>query len=370
MFSFADINNYGDILFSHVFKMEILQRIPDADIDFYSPSEADIEGLNYIAYTKEKVNGKYDALILAGGEVIHLFDEKTWIPIYKKNNLIVAANKPSDIVWDWADSESSYKAWLSVGVRPFDGLSHQNKINKILEDLDYVSVRGIISKKILEHDQVNFYNPKIAITPDLGWLFPKFLNTKKEVAQHYKKYIPAGKYVIFQTNTITSEEARLIGDALVKFEQFSRLKVFLLPVIHPWEDEKYLRMIEASTDGSISMLPETLSTLEIADILLHAEVVLSSSLHSAITALAHGIPAAIINKWQGTKLQDLFGLQFRVEYLSNDFSDTYDLLIKLISEKKRNQKALQLYADFMKERLSEVFDELCENILIKSKKNI
>jgi polysaccharide pyruvyl transferase WcaK-like protein len=283
---------------------------------------------------------------------------------------LVTSEKPSDIVWDWADLNHGFKAWLSVGVRPFENINNAAKINKTLEDLDYVSVRGIISKKILEHDQVNFYNPKITITPDLGWLFPKFLNIKNEIAKHYKKYIPAEKYVIFQTNTITSEEAGLIGEALVKFELYSGLKVLLLPVIHPWEDEKYLRMIEASTNGSISMLPETLSTLEIADILVHAEIVLSSSLHSAITALAHGIPAAIINKWQGTKLQDLFGLQFRVEYLSNDFNNTYDLLVRLISEKKRNEVSLHLYADFMKEKLSEVFDELCKNILTKSKHNI
>jgi len=367
MFSFADINNYGDILFSHIFNKEIKARIPNAEITFYTPSDAVVENIHYVAYTREKVDGKYDAMVLAGGEVVHFFDAKTWIPIYKKNNLPVASAKPSDVVWDWADCKANFKAWFSVGVRPFEDDANQDKINKTIAALDYVSVRGIMSKKILEN-RVDYYNAKISITPDLGWLFPEFLESSGKFGAYYSGLIKSEKYVIYQVNAINEDEAKLIADALLKFEEFSGLKVYLLPVIHPWEDEKYLKIIEDISEPRLTMLPATLSTLEIADIIVHAELVLCSSLHTAITALAYGIPSAIINKWQGTKLQDLFGLQFRTDYLSNDFSNTYDLLVKLHETRDKQKKVLQLYAAFMKERLKTAFDDLCLDILNASGK--
>lgn len=362
MFSFADINNYGDILFSHIFKKEVLSRVPDAEVIFYTPSDAVVEDTNYISYTREKVNGKYDALVLAGGEVVHLYDTRTWFPIYEKSNLSVASAKPSDVVWDWAGCEAGFKAWFSVGVRPFEDDTNQEKIDKTIQNLDFVSVRGVISKKILEN-KVEYYNSKIGVTPDLGWLFPEFLEKSGKFGEYYAKHIKSERYVIYQVNAINEKEAKIIADALSRFEESSDLKVYLLPVIHPWEDEKYLQLIETYSEGKIKMLPATLSTLEIADIIVHAEIVLCSSLHTAITALAFGIPAAIINKWQGTKLQDLFGLQFRTDYLSNDFSKTYEILNKLYCTKDEQRKSLELYAAFMKERLRIAFDNLCFNIV-------
>ena len=367
MFSFADINNYGDILFSHIFNKEIKARIPEADITFYTPADALVENINYVAYTREKVDGKYDALVLAGGEVVHFFDARTWIPIYRKSDLPVASTNPSDVVWDWAACKAAYKAWFSVGVRPFEDDANQDKVNQTIAALDYVSVRGILSKKNLEN-RLDYYNPKISVTPDLGWLFPEFLASSGKRGAYYQEFIQSERYVIYQVNAINESEAKLIADALLRFEAFSGLKVYLLPVIHPWEDEKYLKMIEDVSKSRLPMLPATLSTLEIADIIVHAELVLCSSLHTAITALADGIPAAIINKWQGTKLQDLFGLQFRTDYLSNDFSETYDLLVKLHETRDKQKKALQLYAAFMKERLGLAFDDLCLNIINASGK--
>ncbi|RNI30860.1 polysaccharide pyruvyl transferase family protein [Rufibacter immobilis] len=363
MFSFADINNYGDILFSHIFKREVEARIPNVKITFFTPADALVEGFSYEAYTSEKVNEKYDALILAGGEVVHFYDERTWFPIYKKSNLEVASAKPSDVVWDWAlNCKSSFKAWLSVGVRPFEDTSNAEKVDSVINTLDYISVRGILSKKILEN-KIDTYNSKITITPDLGWLFPDLLLSSGEYGVHFGKFISSQKYVIYQVNNINNEEAKLIAQALLAFEAQTGLKVYLLPVIHPWEDEKYLALIEEYSEGKVKMLPATLTTMEIADVILHAELVLCSSLHTAITALAFGIPSAIINKWQGTKLQDLFGLQFRTEFLSSDFNMTYDMLMKLYNTRDEQKPALKLYADFMKEKLKSVFDELCTKIL-------
>jgi hypothetical protein len=43
-----------------------------------------------------------------------------------------------------------------------------------------------------------------------------------------------------------------------------------------------------------------------------------------LTGRSKGIPAAIINKWQGTKLQDIFVQQFRLNMLRHNISSDID----------------------------------------------
>lgn len=367
MFSFADIDNYGDIMFSHVFKMEIESRIPKVIIDFLTPSEFETDGIQYMGYERERVDGKYDALILAGGEVVHLFEERTWRPIYQKNKQRVLSGNATDVVWDWADSSCNFKGWLSVGVRPFGDKWDKNKVDSVIENLDYISVRGIISKKILEGSNFEVFNPKINITPDLGWIFPKYLKFRNEVGKHIGKFVVSDtKYIIFQVHNITELEAVEIGKDLLQFQMETGFKVLLMPVIHLWKDETYLEMVSEAANGELLVLPNDLSIIEMLDLIVHTEVVLCSSLHVAITALANGVPAAIFNKWQGSKLQDLFGLQFRTNYLFSDFNETYNVLMELMKEKE-NSKSLLAYSHFMEEKLKETFDDLAAKI-IESKK--
>src|SRR5690554_110985 len=150
MLSFADIDNFGDILFSDVFESEINRRIPGVRIDFYTPTSFSCNGRSYKSlYEADNFTG-YDAVVLAGGEVVHFYDERTWLPVYRKKNINLGESfKPSDIVWTIADSKARFKAWLSVGVRPCEEMGTA-KVLETVNRLDYVSVRGILSKKILE----------------------------------------------------------------------------------------------------------------------------------------------------------------------------------------------------------------------------
>lgn len=361
-FSFADIDNFGDILFSHIFKMEIEKRISEVEIDFYTPSNFSVEGIDYIAYSKKKIIEKeYDALIVFGGEVIHLFDDRTWKPIYVKNDKIIESTLPSDVIYDWVDLIKPFKAWISVGVRPFENEEDYLKTIRTIENLDYVSVRGGLSKKILEGQNLQINNSKIEITPDMGWLFPSLLDYTNSRGTFYKKFIKEEKYLIFQINNITDLEAKQIANYLLDFQEKTNINVVLLPVIRPWEDYKYLKMINDQFEGKFLLLNNNLNILEIADIIVHSFIVLTSSLHANITALSAGIPAGIINKWQGTKLQDLYGHQFRLNMLKHQLSDIPSLLNNLLEEQK-NCPVLKSYSNFMQLTLSNVFDELVKKI--------
>lgn len=362
MFSFGDIDNYGDIMFAHVFGMEMRKRSASFTIDFYSPTAASVAGIEYRPYTRDQVDGRYDALVLAGGEVVHFFDDRTWRPLYAKLNARVESERPSDVVWDWVDCAAPFKAWISVGVRPFEDQLDQQKLERALEHLDLVSVRGVLSKKILEAGTWNSYDRRITLSPDLGWVFPRFLESVGESGVHHAR-LTGGvqQYVLYQVNTITEQEAIIISDQLRQFQNEQGVKVFLLPVIHPWEDVKYLRMIASHSNGELEVLPDRLGILEMADLMVHAKLVLCSSLHTAITALAAGVPAGVINKWQGTKLQDLFGHQFRTEFLVNEHDRTLASL-SLLWQEAADTSALKAYAKFMELAVDKTFDTLVRNI--------
>lgn len=362
-FSFADIDNFGDILFSHIFKMEVEKRIENPIIDFYSPSKYSVEGIDYFAYSKEKIkqNG-YDALIVFGGEVIHLFDERTWKPIYTKNNQILETELPSDIIFDWTDLDGPFKAWISVGVRPIEKEEDFLKIQKAIENLNYVSVRGNLSKKILEGGNLQTNNSKIEITPDMGWLFPNLLDYTNTNGKFYKEYVLQEEYLIFQINNITVEEAKEIAQYLYQFKKEENIQVVLLPIIRPWEDYKYLKMIWDEFPNEFILLNNDLNILEIADIIVHSSLTITSSLHANITALSAGIPAGIMNKWQGTKLQDLYGHQFRLHMLKHQLNEIPDLLNSLKEEKAEGTELLNNYAKFMKSCLNNLFDQLVNKI--------
>ncbi len=363
-FSFADIDNFGDILFSHIFKMEVEKRIKNVVIDFYSPSDFSVEGINYNAYSRKEVESKnYDALIVFGGEVIHLFDERTWKPIYAKNNKIIKSNLPSDTIFDWVEIKNTFKAWISVGVRPIENDLDSKKIIETVEKLDFVSTRGILSKKILENLELQNNNTQIEITPDMGWLFYKLLDYKNINGKFYKALTNSSEYLVFQINNINQNEAKQIGNYLLNFQIENNCKVILLPVIRPWEDFKYLELINQATENKLTLLPNNLSILEIADILIHAKYILSSSLHASITGLSAGVPSAIINKWQGSKLQDIFGHQFRLHMLRHKLSDIPYLLDQLKMEHLYSKNMLESYSKFMNIRLEKTFDLIIEKIV-------
>src|SRR5690554_6523500 len=98
MLSFADIDNFGDVLFSYVVEKELSRRMENVTIDFFTPTDFSAHGRVYRSFSQHMPFSGYDALILAGGEVVHCYDERTWLPIYKKKNQLLSKNfYPSDI---------------------------------------------------------------------------------------------------------------------------------------------------------------------------------------------------------------------------------------------------------------------------------
>ncbi len=361
--SLADINNYGDVFFPIVAKSQLRKRIPEAEITLVTNIEYDSGLYKTTAYSKEYI-AEFDAIILAGGELISPYDNETISKIYGKEYCGI----PSDIAHGWLDLESPFKAWFSVGAHPvlFDYL---NEVEQALSKLDYLSVRGTISKKVLERGFI-INNGDIRVMPDLGWIFPHYIDTydSSDVWQlcGLEKSQP---YIAFQAiedleiDSYVSE----IAHALVSFQKNNDIKVVLVPIMHTkkqWFESSALKKISDASGGVLSFLPEAHNILETGTILKYAKFFLGCSLHGAITSLAYGKPAFNIRGAINTKLQDLHAARFR----STCFCNTWEVLPGVLerltheAENEIDRKYALMYAEYMRYRVEREFDNLAVRI--------
>jgi len=357
--SVADILNYGDTLFPFVARQEILKRLPNAKFRFFTPTNAVIEGETFYGYTRKNLEiFKPTAILVIGGEVIHKYDQVVWHEMYKNISKPVLSDNVSDTFFDWLDYPC-FKAWFSVGVLYFnDG----NMIDlSLLDKLNYIGVRGILSKKNLESNLITS-NSKIKMVPDIGWLFNRYLSDYKMHLNVLENNLGLSllekKYVIFNINhtSIQNHEIETVKNVLNKFAIDNDCYIFLLPIIKSYKDTDDLIGFEAS---HIFLLPSDLSLKETGALLMGAWFYIGSSLHAAITTMSNFKNAAIIHNFQLTKFQDVFGHSMRLDFWDNNWLNINTMLQKL---KEKPLSSLKKYAEYMSITMDEKLDELC-NIL-------
>lgn len=360
LMSVADIQNYGDTLFPFIARQEILKRLPNAQIRFFTPTNDIIEGETFYGYSRESLDDfRPTSIIVIGGEVIHKYDEIIWHEMYKNIHSPIISNNVSDTFLDWLDYPA-FKAWFSVGVLYLnDGL----RISDIeIDKLNYVGVRGILSKKNLQTNSLKL-NKKINVVPDIGWIFKRYFTDYKMYLGNLENRLGHAlidnKYVIFNINhtSIQKDEMETVTSILNNFAINNNCSIFLLPIIKSYNDKNDLMNF---TESHIHLLPDTLTLKEIGSLLMGAWFYIGSSLHAAITTMSNNRNAAIIHNVQLEKLQDLFAHSMRLKFLAHDWSQLSILLDEL---KKDPSLSLKKYVDFMTICIDEKLDDLCEELL-------
>lgn len=351
LMSVADMGNYGDMLFPFVARNELMRRIPNATFRFYTPTERDVEGEHCFAYDLAGLR-EYapDAVIVVGGEVIHKF-EIIWQRAYQNVPGAVKSNSVNNIFFEWAKLPNAFKAWFSVGVI---GLPKEDP-SLYLNELDYVGVRGVLSKKILENVELLANDSRIRITPDFGWAFSRYLDFGNgDVVEEVKP----DSYLVVNVNTTTIDDVDIphvrhsildaVGGGLkiVEFEQMSGRHKSLFK-----DDDPIIRLSGMNLKTQLSLL-------------LNCRAYFGSSLHCAITALSNGKAAGLIHKKPLTKFQDLFGQLMLVDKLfSSNWSDAERIVNNVLAFKDGN--SLMTYASYMRSQFDARMDELSEQLLRK-----
>lgn len=363
--SVADIKNYGDVLFSFIARQEILKRIPKAKFRFFTPTDIELENEHFYKYSKQNmVDYAPDAILTIGGEVIHKYDKQVWQDMYHG-----AVKHPSNIIFDWLSNAAQFKAWFSVGVLDLP-YTQKTITDEELSSLDYIGVRGVLSKKILERKIMSFDNKKIEIIPDIGWVFPRCFKNYKRVlrtlSRKYKFGLSTNKYFVFNVNWTSIPEEKIITtmDALVAFADRHKLKLVIMDVISSYKklnvdiEQKYKKY------KNILFLSD-LSLQETGSLLMGTRFFIGSSLHCAITTLATGKPAGVIHKASLTKLQDLFGHMMRTDLLSHNWHDVPVMLDKLYNFSHSDKQVLKQYVKFMQCRFDKALDSLTNQMMHK-----
>lgn len=361
--SVADIKNYGDTLFPFVARKRILKDFPLAKFRFFTPTDCVIENEQFYKFTLKNLNDyNPDIILTIGGEVIHKYDRLVWGEMYHD-----PVNKPSDTIFGWLDFPAKYKAWFSVGVLDLPQPMDEKITDEELGKLDYIGVRGILSKKIIENKESLFVNPHIDIVPDIGWTFAKFFKNyrygliKLSIKNHIFLY--PDNYIIFNINWTSINYDEIINsiNVLDKFSKKTNLKIVILDVISTY------KKIDVDIDDLIKNNPNIIhfnncSLNEIGSLLCGCKFYVGSSLHCAMTTLSNCKMAALIHNTQLTKFQDMFGHMMRTDLLTNDWSNLENVLEMLNQRNYTNKKLLKEYVRLMQNLYEFKFKNLISNI--------
>jgi len=362
LFSFSDVNNYGDKYFTVICRAQLATRLPEAEFTLFSPTGAEVDGHLYQAYEPTAINGKFDALILAGGEVVHA-DTELFRNIYKSQGIENKIPNPTDMVFRLPALEARYKAWFSLGITSSKATLESIQLLKVaLPALNKVALRGVLAKDTL--DALVGTNLATEVIPDLGWLIPQYNPGYKslwvKLANSLQLDSSQPYFVFHALPSAISHENQLfeIANTLQKAVEKTGLKALLLPITRYAGDNELLKKIARFYPEHLAVLPADLDMYETTAVLLNCQFSITGSMHGAISCLAAGIPTGIIHIGEA-KLTDVFGHQMRLSYLQNNWQKLEELLFKLWQEPRA---PLQLYAQLMRQQLETAFDSLAEEI--------
>lgn len=345
--NYADVRNFGDVLFPLVVKLEIKKRIPAANFTYITPT-----GSSWGGMTSTRVDAvdfeSYEALILGGGEIVHRFDAML-NGIYAGFNL-TSISCPTDLVFSWTHAKTPYKAWLGLGVpaRPDDvskDIAHSSL------SMNFLGVRGSHSFQRVLASGVD--SRLIRRTPDLGWLFPRLLNGKRFPAH------PADGMPYIAIQALGFSDPLVVANDLHRFAEEMGLRIVLLPLTRCWNDVEPLRLLQAAGSGFF-LVDDATADIDKLAILGGAVLMIGQSMHGFIGTISQNRPAGLIAPYAEDKFGELVN-DSNLSHLRCPGWDGLSGLLKILL-----WQPAAAFTSLRKEAnrvLDKLFDEICEEIL-------
>ena len=281
--NYADVRNFGDVLFPMIVVREISARIPSAKFEFVTPTGSSWGGMESIRLDQVQLDS-FNAILLGGGEIVHR-DDNMLAGIYSLFGLR-CIDRPTDLVFSWTRNSGPFKAWLALGVPPLTPDSAA-AIFDAARSLDFISVRGSHSaQRILESTK---YLTKVRTSPDLGWIFPRLLENSKADSAH-----PADGHPYIAVQSVGFSDPESTTTALKRISRKTGLKIVLLPLTRCWQDVRPLRTLYENSEKEFFIVDDAMSDLEKLSVLGRSSLYLGQSMHGFIGTLSQCRPAGLL----------------------------------------------------------------------------
>ncbi len=354
-----DLANYGDHLFPIIFKSEMEKRGLNIELILFSPIECEQAFDNSVhVYSlrnleKMQMENSFDAFIIAGGEIIHLFR------FFQKTKIGAADYEEYPISETWlipAFVANKYRVkliWNTPGI-PFPFDNHvKNFIKAICDSTDYLSIRNIFSKECLIECGIN--EDKIKIIPDTALALSKTIkfNYLVNIREHI---LSKEKYIVFHCNKFINENQ--ISTVIKCLEKLAKkgFKIVLLPLAYTHGDDVVLQKINELSNYQFFVFDKSLSIDEMISVLAGCFLYIGVSFHGAITALQYGKKVIAFDYMKNDKTRNLF------EYF--DIAQNYIIkesdLEEVINYVMNNDKTVEMENAVLE--LDEHFDCIFETI--------
>lgn len=341
--NFSDVRNFGDVLFPVVTAGELRRRLPVVQFDRFTPTGEG--GESSFRYDRARLDG-YDAIVLAGGEVVHRCDAFLR-PIYDRFAL-TAIERPTDLVFDWTATAAGFKAWLGVGI-PRQDREGSEAIRQASHRLDLVVARGSGSTERFRRAADQSCRTGV----DIGWLFPR-LRPPGSVS-------PA-PYAVF--HILPGLEPRNLPGVVTALRRLERAgyEIVLLPLCTCWADEIVLEKI-AKTTG-FRLVDHRLPVLEKLKLLLDCSIYIGQSMHGFISAIAGGHPAGLCYPPADDRITEMLKDNGLDDLRITGWDDLPALIDRLMETKKERLEGMA-WANAL--AADAIFDAAAEGILARAR---
>lgn len=363
-----DLANYGDHLFPLIFRKNMEKEGEIFEIYLFSPFEG-VQAFDetirvYSLFDLEKMHEEvmFDAIIVGGGETIHLhsFEHKyknqyIEYPIY--NCWVIPA-----IV---AQKYNVLLAWNNPGVPfHFSGM-YKRMVKNLMKTVDYISVRNQFSVEALM--EVGVDRDEINLCPDTAFLLPEIYEIK-ELKITSEKLLNgiAKKYIVFQCNKLIDEESlNKVVEILLKLKN-EGYEIVLLPLAYTNEDDVFENEINEKNGNQFYGFNRKLSLEEIISVLACCEMYIGVSFHGAITAYSFGKKVVGFDFFFNKKTKDLFDIMGIPELYVTDalkleetIEKAFDMEKDVSEYKSRIEKDLKKHFNNLKQIMVAEKKEQC-----------
>lgn len=355
-----DIENYGDLLFSDVLKKQLEKRIEVDKIIYFAPNECKMPNTDRKVYSlqdleKMHLKYKFDAIVLGGGDFVHLQKVIMKFPHLEKDWTIY------DVLYMWvipslvSDKYNIPLLWNCPGV-PLEFSENDSIIVDVLCNVvDYISVRDSEAKKVLEKAvEAN----RINVVPD-SVLSIRDVITRNDLNPEFESLkldIDPQNYVFFQGNSaIKDNELEVCANTLKKIKEETGYKIILQSIGYSLGDYEVLEKIYNYYPRDF-ILCKHHNQYEILSLISNASLYIGTSLHGGITANSYGVNNILYNVNRYNKIEGFAKLMDREKFMIYEAKDMYSVykLMKKPDERVLNNNITKINKHFAK--ISEIIE--------------